>query len=351
MSKQYYDTHTIWFRTKLLTESQIREEFDRAITEGQKYLSEEYGFPVHLDIKYRINIIRAKEDGLRVYGFVYLRSAPPGQLELDDPLGIGLPASTIVYNMLTGKEPDGTDRVEYRRGDSTSLCSEEICKGPFTRVMANDPVTPPPLMDLRPVSITPAQQEEWVRHYREVSEADAKDAGSLRESSWASPKGGPEGVPQGSPSTPDDSKTSDEIPPSEVLIEINAAFVDSLPDYHTNQLMCDRVPREISPDEMIRRFFAGYSSKLDYPKIVYAQTPSNKYQQYYRLIIAYDPATQDGAFALHMTKRISVRLRDGSEARLRVDHVPKTFVLPTGVDPRVEESERGGCRDFIPRRR
>ena len=87
-SANYRDTHTLYVKCNNATPIQIAECFTKAIEEHQKV------HRVNLACPFRVNFVEDKDGKPFGFAFVFVRN----------------PA---VYHMLLGKNPDGSDRIEY----------------------------------------------------------------------------------------------------------------------------------------------------------------------------------------------------------------------------------------------
>ena len=95
----YYDSHTLFIKCECASADQIRQALSEALTTYQTANKK------RIDCRFRVNLVENRE-GIS-YGIAFVFVTNPA-----------------VYHMILGKNPDGSDRVEYRDDPSWSPPSD-----------------------------------------------------------------------------------------------------------------------------------------------------------------------------------------------------------------------------------
>lgn len=85
---KYYDNHTLFIKCDCASVQQIRAAFAEALTTYQTAIGQ------RIDCRYRVNLLVDREGNSYGVAFVFV-------------------TNPAVYHMLLGKNPDGSDRIEY----------------------------------------------------------------------------------------------------------------------------------------------------------------------------------------------------------------------------------------------
>jgi hypothetical protein len=265
----YYDNHTLFVRCDCATLKQIKEVFNEALETYQK----DNG--ILLDCKYRINLVENKEKQSLGIAFVHF-------------------SNPEVYNMIIGKNFDGTDRVEYI-DDPTSVKQQQndwsitdIPKHSINWADDDDyipqkkiPVPLEPLIKLPPYTLTEEQIEN--KKQKIITDNSGKQDFDISLVKIA----------------------------STAYLSIDRAIITKLENkYMPNILKCVHVPNWISKDDIKQKFIPYVS---DSKTIQDRNIKGRRFKETYPFVninndgvafIIFDPSTHDAQFALHMTKKL-----------------------------------------------
>jgi hypothetical protein len=287
----FYDNHTLYIKCESASSEQIRQSFSEALIKYQNITK------TTLDCKFKVNLVENRE-GIS-YGFAYVFVSDPA-----------------VYHMILGKNPDGSDRIEYRDDPSwiASVDEDSVNDGGWSVISGSilnftmdinwsDMVeeeefehrkkrhTRPkilvvldPLMTLPPYRLTDNQ----ILSKRCKIAADNKYNQNF------------DGVP---------------VEISEMAyLSVNRAMVSSLdPKFMHNILKCKDIPVYITKDDLKVQFspFAS-DSKTFQERFIKGRRISETYPFVNISVdnvafIIFDPRTHDAQFALHMMKKTIIR--------------------------------------------
>lgn len=303
-----YDTHTLFVKCDNATVNQIRKVFHDAIANYQKKIGKT------IDCKYRVNLLVDKEG--KSYGTAFVFITNPK-----------------VYYMIIGKNPDGTDRIEYvddpsweppvvEEGANTSGWSsiEKKPKKEFTMPEIGedllnlnwedlcdsddeddypDPQVPlkvafqlPPLIQLPPYILNEEQLKE--KRMKIIDENTGK-----------------------ANFDPEKVNVS-----NEAYLCVDRAIITPLDSkYMPNILKAKNIPSWISKEDL-KAQFAPYAS--DNTTFQRRTIKGVKFEEPYPFVninpseriafVIFDPSTNDAQFALHMMKKLlmSKKKRDGT---------------------------------------
>ncbi len=284
MSHYIYDNRTLYIRCDCASAEQIYNSFKEALTTYQKLCPD-------LDCRFRVNLVETREGKSLGKAFVFVT----------DPR---------VYHVLLGRNPDGSDRIEYRDDPSWSPPSdgnvsndagwstistpvsvlkmdwandEEVEEVKFISNTSNKQVCPKipvpldPLVTLPPYKLSSKQIEE------KRAKIIADNQGKL------------------------------DFDPSKINISETAHFIvdralaHSVDDkYMPNILKSKNVPDWITKDDL-KIQFAPYATKSDavHDRIIKGHQTKESYpfvniNEDRVAFIIFDPSTNDALFALHM---------------------------------------------------
>jgi hypothetical protein len=290
----YYDSHTLFIKCECASADQIRQAFSEALTTYQSKTN------THIDCRFRVNLVENRQGESFGISFVFV-------------------TNSAVYHMLLSKNPDGSDRVEYRDdpswsppsdGDTVNDAGWSTISAPiYTRNMdwaemmdkeveyennlqkekarhmrPKIPFPLEPLMTLPPYHLTPEQIE-------------AKRSKIISDN---------EGKPGFDPSLV--------VIPTTAHFSVDRAMVTSVDSkFMPNILKCKDVPDWITKDDL-KIQFSPYAS--------YSTTPRERYikgrrvEETYPFVninsdrvafVIFDPSTRDAQFALHMMKKTTIK--------------------------------------------
>lgn len=304
-SEYYFDTHTLYVKCESATAEQIRRSITEALTTYQKTSN------TNFDGRFRVNLVKDKNGTSFGIAFVFFMDS-------------------AFYYMLLGKNPDGSDRIEYRDDPSWSPPSEteDVNDAGWSTIatpvwttgmswadMADEedeynrqleteknkhicpkiPVTLEPLIVLPPYKLTPEQIEE--KRQKIIEENEGK---------------------------PNFDPTMVEVPEVAYLSVSPGLAKPVESKYMPNILKCKNVPTWITKDDL-KVQFSPYAS--DRETVHERVIKGRRVEETYPFVninddrvafVIFDPSTHDAYFALHMMKKtvISKRLPDGSENRI-----------------------------------
>ncbi len=287
-----YDTHTLFIKCDCATESQIRQAFQTALSDYQSK------YNVELNCKYRVNLVETREGISLGIAFVFV-------------------TNSSVYFMLLGKNPDGSDRVTYiddpswippPQGElsnssgwsnidsSTSWADISICDNHDVYQTCPKIISQlPPLMELPPYTLTPAQIE--AKRLKIIHDNEGK-AGF-------------------------DEKLI-EIPTTAHLCVDRAMVTPVEPKFMPHILKSKGVPQWITPQDL-KSHFAPYAS--DNTTIQDRFIKGLRIEEAYPFVninpegvafIIFDPRTHDAQFALHMMRKVTLSKTDADGHLLTV---------------------------------
>lgn len=297
----FYDNHTLFIKCGTASAAQIRAAFLESLKEVQSKMGG------NVDCRFRVNIIETNEGSSFGVAFVFV-------------------SNPAVYHMLLGKNPDGSDRVEYHddpswvapsAGETTNAagwcsipepvissssswfdaCEEEEEYEELVRAQAQRficpkiPVHLEPLMTLPSYELTPQQIE--AKRMAIISANEGKEGFD------------PELIKI----------------PSHAHIGIDRAKVDELPDkFMPNILKCTNVPPWITERDL-KSYFAPYAS--DSSSLQERYIKGRRFEETYPFVnmnnqrvafIIFDSSTRDAQFALHMMKKFRLPTKNPDEA-------------------------------------
>ena len=305
-SDNYYDCHTLFIKCDCASVEQIHQSFQQALTSYQTATNNRLG------CRFRVNLVENREG--KSFGIAFVFVTKPE-----------------VYYMLLGKNPDGSDRVEYRDDPSwmppvdgsivndagwssisapiyttnmswaemTELDQEyekQVSSVKKSQTCPKIPVTLEPLMTLPPYTLTEKQTAD--KRNKIITENEGKR---------------------------DFDPSLVEIPKFAYLT-VERAMVSPVEDGRmANILKCKDVPEWISKNDIREqfipyasdsftvheRFIKGCNVQETYPFV-------NINEQRVAFVI-FDPETHDAQFALHMMKKTVIR-KNGSTATLIFNH-------------------------------
>lgn len=266
---RYYDKHTLYVKSGVAYNHQLKNSMIYALEELGQRLGKK------VECNFKVNLIVGRNG--KYYGFGYMWVSNPE-----------------VYNMLVGKNPDGTDRVEY----------------------IDDPTWTPP----------DSSYEEAVKSYNNstsTSWADIADEEECLNKTYTCPKIRKDLAPllvlpgydyeedqliyikQLEPETTE--------MPTKGYFHISPAFVQDLEDkYCHNVLCCRNVPSWITEKDLkavftpyasnsitkVKRKFKNKEIKDTYP---FVTINDNRVA-----FITFDPSTKDAQFALLMMRKVDL---------------------------------------------
>lgn len=290
----YYDSHTLFIKCECASAEQIRQAFTEALTNYQSRTKS------RIDCRFRVNLVenRAGES----YGIAFVFVTNP-----------------TVYHMLLGKNPDGSDRVEYRDDPSWSPPSdgdnvndagwstisapiytahmdwsdimekedeyeEQIRKEKARHTCPKIPFPLEPLMTLPPYHLTPDQIKSKKSKIISDNEGKVNFDVSLVEI------------------------------PTAAYFSVDRAMVTSVDNkYMPNILKCKDIPDWITKEDL-KVQFAPYAS--DSKTLQERYIKGRRVEETYPFVninddrvafIIFDPSTRDAQFALHMMKKTVIR--------------------------------------------
>lgn len=299
MFDKVYDNHTIFINCDCATVEQIAKSFDDAL------LNYRNQYDKKITSKFMINLIKGPGGESYGIGFVFI-------------------SNPQVYNLILGKNPNGSDRIEYRPDPSwkpsDKLEKEVIDEPEFTQgkswaefmeeeeeynrkvkefenkdICPQIPVILEPLMKLVPMQLTKEQINE---RYDKIKKSK------------------------------EDFNPNDV--PDKVVFSIERAGVNQVEyKFMHNVLKCKRVHPDITSND-IKLLFTPYvsDSVTKYEKVVkgkkivesYPFINSNNDGTFY---IIFDPATTNAQFALHMTKKTILK-KNNKDITIIFTHSYKT---------------------------
>jgi len=290
---KYFDTHTLYTKCDCASVEQIRTAFNEALTKYQK----ENG--VNLNCRYRINLLTDREGNSFGTAFIFVTNSE-------------------VYHMLLGKNPDGSDRIEYMDDpsweppkdnemvnesgwtsvtdslDYSNMSWADICdeEEEFERqkeeeekrfVCPQIAIELEPLMTLPPYKLTPQQIED--KKYKIIQENEGKE----------------------------DFDPSLVTIPEYAYFGVDRAMVIPVdPKFMPNILKTQNVPDWITKEDL-KAQFTPYAS--DSRTIQERTIKGRRVEETYPFVninegrvafIIFDPSTHDAQFALHMMKKTQI---------------------------------------------
>jgi len=301
LSSFIYDNRTLFVKCDCASVDQIRKSFNEALTTYQTANN------IDLKCRFRVNLVETREGVTFGIAFVFV-------------------TNPSVYHMLLGKNPDGSDRVEYRDDPSwTPPVKGEIVNDSgwssislpvFTPGMSwadmddleseyerkinaekkkntcpKIPVPLEPLMVLPPYQLTEQQ----------IAEKRAK----IIEDNNGKPGFDPKLI---------------DIPSLAHLSVYRAMACPVDYKFMPNILKCKGVPEWITKDDL-KMQFSPYAT--DSTSIKERTVKGRRVDETYPFVninedrvafIIFDPSTNDALFALHMTKKLVITKRDGNGA-------------------------------------
>lgn len=267
-SANVYDNRTLFVKCDCASASQIRKAFTEAVTTYQ--MKEK----INLNCRFRVNLVGNKEG--KTFGIAFVFVTNPA-----------------VYYMLLGKNPDGSDRIEYRDDPSWSPSgSQEANDSGWSTIssVCNKEVTCPkvvvplePLIVLPPYELTPEQ----IEHKRnKIIEENL-------------------GKPGFNPSLVEVPSTSHFVVDRAMAIPVDNKFMPNI-------LKCKNVPDWVTKED-IKLQFAPYAT--DSETIQERFIKGRKVEETYPFVninedrvafIIFDQSTNDALFALHMMKKTTI---------------------------------------------
>lgn len=290
----YYDSHTLFIKCECASAEQIRQAFSEALTTYQSTSK------TTIDCRFRVNRVENRLGESFGISFVFV-------------------TNPAVYYMLLSKNPDGSDRIEYRDDPSWSPPSDgdtvndagwsTILPPIYTRNMdwseiidkeveyenslqkekarhtrPKIPFPLEPLMTLPPYQLTPEQIE-------------AKRAKIISDN---------EGKPGFDPALV--------VIPTTAHFNVDRAMVTSVDSkFMPNILKCKDVPDWVTKDDL-KVQFSPYASDSKTPRERYIK--GRRVEETYPFVninsdrvafVIFDPSTRDAQFALHMMKKTTIR--------------------------------------------
>lgn len=326
MSGQVYDNHTLFVRCDNASISQIRDVFKEALT---KYNIENNN---SLPGSFHVNLVETKNKVSLGIAFVFF-------------------TNSAAYHMILGKNPDGSDRIEYR-DDPSWVSSEPIWNSAFgegtswgdiaeheeLKECPKIPITMESLISLPPYKLTPEQIQEK----KDKIISSNKDKEGFVE-------------------------TMVDVPNFSFLA-ISPAIVTTLDEkFVPNILKVKDVPSWVTKNDLKIRFvpYASNSST-----VVDRVVKGRRFKETYPFVninndniafIIFDPTTHDAQFALHMIKKlyISKKMDDGKiySITLLFNHSYSTdrdkmseIIQKPAVIPRVEPAKHVKQQPSIPKK-
>jgi hypothetical protein len=288
MVGQVYDNHTLFVRCDTATTSQIKDVFKNALTTYNMNNNNSLSGSFH------VNIVETRNKVSLGIAFVFFTN----------------PAA---YHMILGKNPDGSDRIEYRDDPSWVSVQDtwspiipgsswgDIAEEEESKLCPKIPITMEPLISLPSYKLT----DEQIQEKKDKIIMLNKDK---------------EGFSESMVNVPDHS-----------FLTISPAMANPLEDkFVANILKAKDVPSWVTNSDLKMRF-APYSSNSK--TIVDRIVKGRHFQETYPFIninsdgiafVIFDPSTHDAQFALHMVKKlyISKKMSDGttSSATLIFNH-------------------------------
>ena len=289
-SSNIYDNRTLFIKCDCASAEQIRQAFNEALTTYQTTAK------VNLQCRFRVNLVENREGKSFGIAFVFV-------------------TNPAVYYMLLGKNPDGSDRIEYRddlswsppaEGDSmndggwstisvpvfttnwSATTDDEIQHEPEQKrpkyVCPKIPVPLEPLMILPPYHLTSDQIEEKRAKIVEDNEGKSGFDHSLVE------------IPEVSHFVVDRAMAS----PVDQKFMPNILKCKGIPDWVTKEdLKMQFSPYASDAETSQERFIKGRRVEETYPFV-------NINEDRVAFII-FDSSTNDALFALHMMKKTIIR--------------------------------------------
>lgn len=270
-TSKFYDSFTLYVKSGVAYQHQLIESLRKAVAEASKIIGEP------LETKYKVNLIMLRDN--KPVGYGYIRVTNPK-----------------VYNILSGLNPDGTERCElyddpdwkppsYDIDDLNS--SDWADESPDNCPKLKRPL--PPIVTLDGYTLDEKQKIMYKDQFIETSKHDGtyKDGMKI-------------------------------VIPDKDNFEISQAFVYKLEDNLCSNVLCARkIPLTIN-ETMLKNFFASYASNN---KTKVTRRNGNKtFEDTYPFVtinseriafVTFDPKTHDGQFALLMTKK--VEMSDGDK--------------------------------------
>jgi hypothetical protein len=249
------DNHTLYVKCEGATFEDIKLSFTDAISEYQKK------YDNNLTCSFRINLLEDKNNISLGIAYVFL-------------------TNPAVYYMILGKNPDGSDRIEYRDDPSYGNSSNWITITKNNNPKPKIPIILPSLITLKPYKLSP----EHINIKRQKLIDDNKDK-KLFDSSLISI-------------------------PEEANFNVSGAFVLPLEDkFMPNILKCKNIPSWLTAQDLKIEFtpYASDSSTM-FSRVVKGKTIKETYP-WVNIndegigFIVFDPSTLDAQFALHMMKK------------------------------------------------
>lgn len=284
--QKHYDTHTLFIKCESATSEQIRESFVQAL----KFYKEKTG--ENIDTRFKVNLITDKQGNSFGIAFVYI-------------------TNPMVYYMIIGKNPDGSDRIQYvddpsweppEEGELTNssgwsslnestnwadICDEEdeLEIKESRKICPKIPIQLEPLMTLPPYKLTKEQMDE--KRKKIISENEGKQ-----------------------------NFNSDIVcvqPFSYLSIE--RAMVTPVDNkFMPNIIKTQKVPIWITK-EILKSQFRPYASdsnskqeRLIRGNVVIDTYPFVNINDDRVAFIIFDPSTRDAQFALHMMKKTIITM-------------------------------------------
>lgn len=291
-ARQYYDQSTLYVDSGVAHDYQIRMALKQAILELESKLKK--SFPC----QYKVNVVTLR-DGIKPgYAYVHVDNSE-------------------VYYALTGRNLDGSPRVEYVAdpdwvapvdvdvtGSIKDMDWADVAEEEARLECPKIKKVLPPLVKLPNYTLDDSQREE----YRVQWIANARRCGTYKE--------GDEPV----------------IPESAPLVA-SGAYVQDLSESVLPHVLCaKKVPMSIT-EQKLKEIFSRYASDTKTivkrsvnKKIVEDTYPFVSFNADRTAFVTFDPMTRDGQFALLMTRKIDVPCGGGKRETLIFNH----YYTPSG---------------------
>lgn len=317
-----YDTHTLYINSGVATNEQLTQ----ALKTAMRTAAQKLGRPVKTKFKVNVIVVRGAHLG---YAHVFL-------------------SNPEVYYMLTGFNPDGTERVE---------CIDDPNWVPPKVVKTVDPLDDEEMDydDLESFLGAPTQNKSWSDMMAEEDlqqcpkikipldpimtlppyEYDVEQREHIKKLLVE------QAVKSGNPDP-------DIQIPTHGHFEVNRAFVLDIDPKYSHNILCARGIPEWITEHDLKVAFTPYASDTTslHSRKVYGRTIKESYpfvtiNETRVAFITYDPNTKDAQFALLMTKKLDLVGPHNTKHQLLVSPAYKTK-RPTNGDSRpvVKEVER-----------
>ena len=307
---QYYDTHTLYVQTGKATHEQLSRSIAQAVDEVSQELDR------NIECRFKINIVKDREGNSYGFAFVFLTNPE-------------------VYHMLLGRNPEGTDRVEYHEDPSWVAPEPEEVETPEPEpTNKTDSVTVDDWTSMSsPWSMTGYSCWADMADDEEDEEMQLLE----RQSKYTAPKVRVElptlmTLPPYNYETYNDSNQKVE---NVGYFGVSPAYVTDMDSkYSCNVLRARDVPTWINESD-IKREFSAFSSDQDtvvertikgikkrdtYPFVNIVEDTHRRRGEEpasSRIVfITFDPFTKDAQFALHMMKKTSIKKKISGKSRL-----------------------------------